>query len=102
MVAAALREGFAAAGLPWARVHPEQPHTHQFQVWLPYEPEVAAEAAVRQGEETSVLLFANAWDAGGPGLAFTEVSVQAEALEWTADDVRAAVRDFVGRLPGRA
>ncbi len=102
VVAAALREGFAAAGLPWARVHPEQPHTHQFQVWLPYEPEVAAEAAVRQGEETSVLLFANAWDAGGPGLAFTEVSVQAEALEWTADDVRAAVRDFVGRLPGRA
>ncbi|MET9447962.1 threonine aldolase family protein [Streptomyces cinerochromogenes] len=102
VVAAALREGFAAAGLPWARVHPEQPHTHQFQVWLPYEPEVAAEAALRQAEETSVMLFANAWDAGGPGLAFTEVGVQAAGLEWTADDVRAAVRGFVDRLPGRA
>ncbi|MFJ4581261.1 threonine aldolase family protein [Streptomyces echinatus] len=102
VVAEALREGFAAAGLPWARVHPEVPHTHEFQVWLPYEPEVVAEAAVRQGEETSVLLFANAWDAGGPGLAFTEVVVRAAGLEWTADDVRAAVRDFMDRLPERA
>ncbi|KUM92284.1 threonine aldolase [Streptomyces cellostaticus] len=102
VVAAALREGFAAAGVPWARVHPEQPHTHEFQVWLPYEPDVVAEAAVRQGEETSVMLFANAWDSAGPGLAFTEVVVRASGLEWTADDVRAAVRDFVDRLPDKA
>ncbi|WP_251094396.1 beta-eliminating lyase-related protein [Streptomyces sp. Caat 7-52] len=101
VVAEALREGFAAAGVPWARVHPEAPHTHEFQVWLPYEPEAAAEAAVRQGEETSVLLFANAWDAAGPGLACTEVVVRSAGLEWTADDVRAAVRDFVDRLPER-
>ncbi|MFF8728817.1 threonine aldolase family protein [Streptomyces sp. NPDC015171] len=99
VVAAALREGFAAAGLPWARVHPEAPHTHEFQVWLPYDPETAAEAAVRQAEETSVLLFGNAWDRGGPGLARTEVTVGAAALEWTPDDVRAAVADFVSRLP---
>ncbi len=101
VVAAALRDGFAAAGVPWARVHPEEPHTHQFQVWLPYEPEAVSEAALRQAEETSVMLFANVWSAGGPGLAFTEVGVQAAGLEWTADDVRAAVRDFVDRLPGR-
>ncbi|CAM5694270.1 Threonine aldolase OS=Streptomyces alboniger OX=132473 GN=CP975_19760 PE=3 SV=1 [Streptomyces alboniger] len=37
VVADALREGFTAAGVPWSRVHPERPHTHQFQVWLPYE-----------------------------------------------------------------
>ncbi|MEU5534904.1 beta-eliminating lyase-related protein [Streptomyces sp. NPDC020362] len=102
VVAAALREGFAAAGVPWARVHPEQPHTHEFQVWLPYEPDVVAEAAVRQAEETSVMLFANHWDAAGPGIASTEVVVRAAGLEWTADDVRAAVRDFVDRLPDRA
>lgn len=102
VVAAALREGFAAAGVPWARVHPEQPHTHEFQVWLPYEPDVVAEAAVRQGEETSVMLFANNWHSGGPGIAFTEVVIRAAGLEWTPDDVHAAVRDFAGRLPGKA
>ncbi|MDT0568987.1 beta-eliminating lyase-related protein [Streptomyces sp. DSM 3412] len=95
VVAAALREGFAAAGVPWARVHPEEPHTHEFQVWLPYEVDVAAEAAVRQGEQTDALLFARAWDRGGPGLAVTEIEVRAAALEWTADDVRGAVADFV-------
>ncbi|MFS4097276.1 threonine aldolase family protein [Streptomyces sp. AF1A] len=99
VVAAALCEGFAAAGLPWARVHPRAPHTHQFQVWLPYDPEVLMEAAVRQAEETSVLLFAGPWDRGAPGLACTEVTVGATGLEWTADDVRAAVTDFVSRLP---
>ncbi|MGW0882994.1 threonine aldolase family protein [Streptomyces sp. NPDC002671] len=102
VVAAALREGFAETGVAWARVHPEVPHTHEFQLWLPYEAEVLAEAAVRQAEETSVMLFADAWDAKGPGMAVTEVVVRAAGLEWTADDVRAAVRDFVDRLPDKA
>ncbi|MGW5533467.1 threonine aldolase family protein [Streptomyces sp. NPDC004009] len=99
VVAQGLREGFAEAGLPWARVNPEVPHTHEFQVWLPYRPEVVAEAAVRQGEETSVLLFANAWQEAGPGIARTEVTVGSAGLEWTADDVRAAVAHFATRLP---
>ncbi|MEU9554825.1 threonine aldolase family protein [Streptomyces fumanus] len=98
VVAAALREGLTAAGLPWARVHPEVPHTHEFQVWLPYDADTVAEAAVRQGEESDTLLFSRAWDAPGPGLAMTEVSVTAAGLEWTADDVRAAVADFAARL----
>ncbi|MFD8717887.1 threonine aldolase family protein [Streptomyces sp. NPDC059629] len=101
VVAAALREGFAAAGLPWTRVHPEEPHTHQFQVWLPYDPEVLLEAAVRQAEETGTYLFAGYWEAKGPGLAMHEVTVAQTGLEWTAEDVRAAVADFVTRLPGR-
>ncbi|MFE7898243.1 threonine aldolase family protein [Streptomyces sp. NPDC057424] len=99
VVAAALREGFAAAGVPWARVHPEVPHTHDFQVWLPYEPDVLAEAAVRTVEETGAVLFGSAWDRGGPGLARTEVHVRAAGLEWTAEDVKAAVAEFVARLP---
>ncbi|GAA2255587.1 threonine aldolase family protein [Streptomyces indiaensis] len=99
VVAAALREGFAAAGLPWVRVHPEVPHTHDFQVWLPYEPEVLAEAAVRTAEETGVVLFGGGWDRGGPGLALTEVHVRAAGLEWSAEDVKAAVAEFVARLP---
>lgn len=100
VVAAALREGFAAAGVPWARVQPEVPHTHQFRVWLPYDAEVLGEAALRQGEETGVLLFAGAWDPAGPGIAVAEVGVGAAGLEWTPDDVRTAVADFVAGLEG--
>ncbi|MFF4492150.1 threonine aldolase family protein [Streptomyces sp. NPDC001544] len=99
VVAAAMREGFAAAGVPWVRFQPEEPHTHQFQVLLPYEPEVLAEAAVRQAEETGTLLFVTSWMRGGPGLGFTEVTVGSEGLEWTAAEVKAAVADFVARLP---
>ncbi|MBQ0827288.1 threonine aldolase family protein [Streptomyces tagetis] len=98
VVAAGLREGFAAAGLPWARVHPEVPHTHQFQVWLPCDPDAAAEAALRQAEETGTLLFPRPWDAAGPGLAVTEVTVDAPGLEWTPEEVRAAAVDFAGRV----
>ncbi|MER6983497.1 threonine aldolase family protein [Streptomyces carpinensis] len=98
VVAAALREGFAAAGLPWARVHPQVPHTHDFQLWLPYDADVLAEAAVRQGEQTRNMLFSRPWERGGPGLAVTEVSVRAAGLEWTKEDVKTAVADFVGRL----
>jgi threonine aldolase len=94
VVADALREGFEAAGLPWTRVHPERPHTNDFQVWLPYGVDVLTEASLRQGEETKTLLFAHPWDEAGPGLSRTEVSVRAEGLDWTAEDVRAAVADF--------
>ncbi|MCT7352069.1 beta-eliminating lyase-related protein [Streptomyces sp. 15-116A] len=98
VVAAALREGFASAGVPWARVQPEVPHTHEFQVWLAHDADAATEAAVRQAEETGVLLFSRAWEAPGPGLALTEVSVEAAGLKWTANDVREAVAGFAARL----
>nr|WP_033274967.1 beta-eliminating lyase-related protein [Actinospica acidiphila] len=100
VVAAALREGLEEGGLPFFRVHPEVPHTYDFQVWLPYETEVVAETAIRAGEETGRMLFANHWDPKGPGLTFTEVYVRAAALEWTADDVREAAADFARRLTG--
>jgi threonine aldolase len=99
VVAAALRQGFAAAGVPWVRVHPEVPHTHDFQVWLPYDAGVLAEAAVRTAEETGTVLFGSAWDRGGPGLAVTEVHVRSAGVEWTAEDVKTAVAEFVARLP---
>ncbi|MEV1068769.1 beta-eliminating lyase-related protein [Streptomyces sp. NPDC050263] len=98
VVATALREGFAETDVPWARVHPEVPHTHEFQVWLPYEADVLAEAAALQAEETATMLFAGAWARGGPGLSLTEVTVRAAGLTWTADDVKAAVAGFTARL----
>ncbi|WP_454318127.1 threonine aldolase family protein [Streptomyces phaeoluteigriseus] len=98
VVAAALAGGLAAAGLPWSRVHPGVPHTNEFQVWLPYDADVVAEAAIRTAEETGTLLFARSWDAPVPGLAVTEIDVRGPGLEWTAEDVRTAVADFVVRL----
>ncbi|QUI33153.1 threonine aldolase family protein [Streptomyces alfalfae] len=99
VVADALREGFAAAGVPWARVHPERPHTHQFQVWLPYEPGVLSEASLGQAEETKTHLFGRWFPDGPPGLSVTEVTVTEEGLAWTADDVKEAVTEFVRRIP---
>ncbi|WP_405556296.1 beta-eliminating lyase-related protein [Streptomyces canus] len=98
VVAAALREGLAEAGVPWARVHPEVPHTFDFQVWLPYGVDELSEAAIRQSEETGTALFINPWDEKGPGLSMTEVYVRGAALEWTAADVKTAAADFVARL----
>ncbi|WP_446041244.1 threonine aldolase family protein [Streptomyces sp. SID1121] len=102
VVAAALAEGLAESAVPWFRVHPEPPHTHQFQVWLPYDREVLNEAGVRQAEETKVSLF-RLWreaGAGPPGVSVTEVTVAEAGLEWSAEDVKAAVADFVERVTG--
>ncbi|MFF2011962.1 threonine aldolase family protein [Streptomyces sp. NPDC058195] len=104
VVAGALAEAFAASGAGWFRVHPEPPHTHQFQVWLPYPPDVLGEAAVRQAEETGVCLFRR-WfpaPAGPPGISYAEVTVGHEGLEWTAEDVRDAARAFMERVDGAA
>ncbi|MEU8525664.1 beta-eliminating lyase-related protein [Streptomyces sp. NPDC048629] len=100
-VAAALREAFAEAGLPWFRVHPAEPHTHQFQVWLPYGPDELTAASVALAEETDTVLFRR-WSpapAGGPpDVAATEVTVAAPGLDWTPADVREAARNFLARL----
>ncbi|MFE2674785.1 threonine aldolase family protein [Streptomyces hygroscopicus] len=98
VVAEALRKAFTAAGVGWSRVHPEVPHTHQFQVWLPYPAAVLDEAGVRLAEETRTTLFRRWQEPGPPGLAMTEVTVASPALEWTAEDVTAAVDAFLARV----
>ncbi|MFD5426701.1 threonine aldolase family protein [Streptomyces sp. NPDC127084] len=98
-VAGALADGMRAASeIGWFRVHPGIPHTHQFQVWLPYEPDELNEASLRQAERTGTALFRR-WFAPEPGgpprVSVTEVTVAAEGLEWTAGDVRAALAEFI-------
>jgi threonine aldolase len=100
VVAGAVAEGLGASEVPWFRVHPQVPHTHQFQVWLPYTAEVLNEASVRQAEETKVALFRR-WSAaasGPPGVSRTELTVSGPGLEWTEDDVREALAAFVKRV----
>lgn len=100
VVARALDEAFTAAGVAWFRVHPQEPHIHRFQVWLPYPAADLDEAGLRLAEETRTTLFGRWWEPGPPGMAMTEVTVASSALEWTADDVAAAVAAFLERLPG--
>ncbi|RLL68263.1 beta-eliminating lyase-related protein [Streptomyces sp. Z26] len=110
VVAAALREAFgggaggaggsgsAAGPVPWFRIGPEVPHTHQFSVWLPYDAEVLTEASVRLAEETGTVLFRGWSDAGPPGVAVAEVTVAAPGLAWTAADVAEAAAGFLARV----
>ena len=80
----------ALATLPGARVFPRPPHTHQFRLWLPFSAAVLGEAVLTMAERERVW-FAGGWvDADVPGYAMAEVTVAADALEWTAADVVAA------------
>lgn len=95
-LARALRDGLAAAGLTWPRIHPEQPHTHEFQLWLPYPAAVLNEASVLQAEQTRISLFGRGrfYELGLPGLSMTEVTIASTALEWTEQDVHKAAESF--------
>ncbi|BAJ29222.1 MULTISPECIES: beta-eliminating lyase-related protein [Kitasatospora] len=86
----------ALAAAPGARVHPEPPHTHQFQFWLPYPAARLEEAGFRQAEEQGVSLFGG-WREPGPhpGLSMTEVTVAADAADWSAEQVTEALDAFL-------
>lgn len=57
VVAEAIHQALAESEVPWWLVWPRVPHTHQFQVWLPYGVRELTEAGARQAEETGTLLF---------------------------------------------
>ncbi|WKK26742.1 beta-eliminating lyase-related protein [Streptomyces olivoreticuli] len=102
VVAAALEEGFRAAGVPWFRVNPRVPHTHQFQVWLPYPAPALEEAGVSLAEETRTTVF-DGWSSSDvPGLSFTEVTIASSALSWTPEAVVEAVGAVLARVPAGA
>ncbi|WP_030158490.1 threonine aldolase family protein [Streptomyces sp. NRRL S-244] len=97
-VASALAEALAGGPVPWFRINPETPHTHQFQVWLPYEADRLTEAGVRLAEETGTVLFRRWTAAPVPGVSVTEVTVTAPGLTWTPEEVREAAQAFTARL----
>ncbi|MEU5161951.1 beta-eliminating lyase-related protein [Streptomyces sp. NPDC020875] len=98
-VAGALADGFRKSGVPWFRLTPETPHTHQFLVWLPYPAEALMAAALSQAEETGTTLF-RYWSEETlvPGVSSTEVTVSSQALEWTTEEMEEAVVEFVRRV----
>ncbi|MEV7179181.1 beta-eliminating lyase-related protein [Kitasatospora sp. NPDC093679] len=88
----------ALAEVPGARIDPSPPHTHQFRLWLPHTADALTEATLRLAEEQGIALF-HYWDEpGAPGLAMTEVTVGAAALEWTSEDVGKAMAALLALL----
>ncbi|MFE1410146.1 threonine aldolase family protein [Streptomyces sp. NPDC085524] len=98
LVAGALGPALAASGIAWSRVHPEVPHTHQFQVCLPFESAHLTETGLRTAEETGRVLFRQWSPTAVPGISATELTIAAPGLSWTAADVAEAVADFTARL----
>jgi len=82
----------ALAEVPGARINPEPPHTHQFQLWLPHSADALNEAGIRLAEQHGLALFGH-WSEPGPlpGLAMTEVTVAGAALGWTPKEITEAV-----------
>jgi threonine aldolase len=92
----------ALADLPGAVVHPNPPHTHQFQLWLPY-PKAALDRATLGLAEEEGIRFTGSWSEQAPGdRCMTEVTVAGEALSWTAEEVAAVGKSFVERAAAAA
>jgi threonine aldolase len=88
-------EGLSGAAGPW----PVVPHTHQFQLWLPFEAERLQAAALRMVEKSGIG-FVRGWRPGGlPGRsAFAEVTVAGPGAEWSREDVADAFRGFLAEV----
>lgn len=86
------------AALPGARVHPDPPHTHQFQLWLPLPAEALNAATLALAEEEKDWFVAGWQDAPIPGLAMTEVTVAGPALEWRGEEIADLAARFLARV----
>lgn len=93
--AATIAAGLAA--VPETTVFPAVPHTHQFQVWLPFPADVLTRAAFDIAVERGVWLT-NRWiEPGLPGFSYTEITVADPALEWSAEEATAEFAALVER-----
>lgn len=77
----------ALGGLPGARVHPDPPHTHQFQLWLPHPAEVLKEAALRLAERDRVWFAAGWQDRSPSGMSMAEITIGDPAMSLSVSEV---------------
>lgn len=93
IVADGLRQ--ALDQVPGGRLYPDPPHTHQFQLLLPYSPERLTEANLRHAQLTGDALFGTWTQSSQPDLALTEMTALTPALAWTAAQVKESFADFL-------
>ena len=87
----------ALAEVPGARVHPAPPHTHEFQLCLPYPAERLNHAVLTLAEEEKTW-FAYGWSDRPPtGTAVAEISIREDGLSWTRDDVITTLTSVISR-----
>jgi threonine aldolase len=91
--------GAALAALPGARVYPEPPHTHRFQLWLPYEAGLLNEANLALAEQERAWFVGGWQDMPVPGLSMAEVTVAEPALRLSAAAVTELAGRFLARVP---
>jgi len=82
----------ALSALPGVHVHPNPPHTHQFQVWVPGTAADLEEANLTLAETERVWFLAGWRDQTPAGLAMTEVTVTEPALQWSPEQVTEIAR----------
>ena len=81
--------------LPGARINPDPPHTHQFQLWLPNAARALNEAALTLAERDRVW-FAFGWNDRSPtGLAMAEITVAEPALALSPAEIAKIADDFL-------
>ncbi|WP_018350235.1 threonine aldolase family protein [Longispora albida] len=91
----------AAALGQHAEVYPAVPHTHQFQVWLPYPAKALQDAVLTVAEELGWWTIGGWREPGRPGHSMAEVTIAERALEWSPADVTAGITALVEAAKGR-
>jgi threonine aldolase len=88
----------ALSALPGARVNPDPPHTHQFQLWMPGPAEALIDATVALAEQEKVW-FAIGWQDKPPtGLAMAEITVGEPSLTLSKEDIESIAAAWLARV----
>jgi threonine aldolase len=88
----------ALSTLPGARVNPDPPHTHQFQLWMPGPAEALIEASVLLAEHEKAWFTIGWQDKAPTGLAMAEITVAEPALALSKEDIEAIAAAWFTRV----
>jgi threonine aldolase len=89
------------AALPGARVNPNPPHTHQFQLLLPGSAEAFNEATLAFAEQEKVWFAAGWRDLTPAGVAMAEITIAEPALQLSPQDIARIAGAWLDRLSGQ-
>jgi threonine aldolase len=93
------REVAAVLGkLPGARIHPDPPHTHQFQLWLPHPALALNDVSLALAERERVWLAFGWQDKPPTGLSMVEITVAEPAMALSPAEIAEIAEKFLDIL----